>query len=279
MYSKITRRISRSLPYIRATNYLRAYFDKSNPYFVGWGMTTHSYPPWHLGEGDPFSKKFYATNNNFMSMVRNGTFQLTQLRSSTVDEREEFVRGLSWRHFIVQWSVLWAARLTHSKPMGLIECGVCDGMTAYFAMQALQGTHLFRCSLYDAWAEMRTNYLLSEETKIAGHYDYLSLESTVQNLAMFKKECSFVKGYIPDSLTSSEVPAEVNWLHLDLNTAIPTTAALNFFWDRMPAGSVVLFDDYLNEHTTTKLAADRFFADRNCMLFPLPTNQAICFKA
>ena len=93
MYSKITRRISRSLPYIRATNYLRAYFDKSNPYFVGWGMTTHSYPPWHLGEGDPFSKKFYATNNNFMSMVRNGTFQLTQLRRYTVDERKQFVRG------------------------------------------------------------------------------------------------------------------------------------------------------------------------------------------
>ena len=122
------------------------------------------------------------------------------------------------------------------------------------------------------------NFSNFEETKIAGHYGYLSLESTVQNLAMFKKECSFVKGYIPDSLTSSDVPAEVNWLHIDLNSSIPTTAALAFFWDRMPAGSVVLFDDYLIDRLT-KLSIDRFLADRNCMLFPLPTNQAICFKA
>lgn len=71
--------------------------------------------------------------------------------------------------------------------MGLIECGVCDGMTAYFAMQALKGTHVFRCSLYDAWEEMKTEYLLPEETDSAGAYGYLSIESTVRNLAMFKK--------------------------------------------------------------------------------------------
>ena len=118
--------------------------------------------------------------------------------------------------------------MNHSKPLGLIECGVCNGMTAYFAMQALEGTQLFRCSLYAVWAEMKTEYLLSEETKVAGVYGHLSLESTIQNPTMFRKECSFVKGYIADSFTSTEVSSEVDWLHLDLNFAISVTAALDF---------------------------------------------------
>ena len=276
IYRLFAARISRSIPYIRLTSYLREYFNRSNPYFVGWGMTTHSYPPWHLGKGDVLSLKFHATNEDFLSRVRDGSFTLTQLRHFQVGAREEFVRGLSWRHFIVTWSVLWSARSNRGKEFALVECGVCDGMTAYFAMRALEGAP-FRFGLYDAWAPMKTEHLLLSEKKAVGAYGYLSLETTIQNLAMFKDECRFTKGYIPESLSSSEVSREVNWLHLDLNSSTPTIAALEFFWDRMASNSVILFDDYLNERET-KNAVDRFFAGRNGVMLPLPTNQAIYFR-
>ncbi len=59
---QIFRRIMRSFPVVRAANYLEAQIDKTNPYFVGWGMTTRVYPPWHEGKGDSVSRSFYETN-------------------------------------------------------------------------------------------------------------------------------------------------------------------------------------------------------------------------
>ena len=107
---------------------------------------------------------------------------------------------------------------------------------------------------------------------------FLSLDTIIQNLAMLRDERRFTKGYIPGSLSTSEVSREVNWWHLDLNFAIPTTAAPKFvFGDRMSSGSVILIDDYLNERET-KNAAGRFFAGRNGVMLPLPIDQAIYFR-
>ena len=178
-------------------------------------------------------------------MVREGSFKLIQLRDLNVDAREEFVRGLSWRHFIVQWSVLWAARGSRSSDVVLVECGVCDGMTSYFAMKALHGQYSFRCSLYDAWQGMRAEELLPTEFKAIGAYSYLSAETTKRHLMMFNDNCSLIQGSILGSFSSAKVVPEVNWLHIDLNSAIPTRACLNRFRDSMPSVSVVLLDDYL----------------------------------
>ena len=277
LLGKFIRRVKRSIPYIRATNFLRAQLNRTNPYFAGWGMTTGQYPPWHQGTGDSFSRAFYETNEQFLAMVRQGSFNLTQVRDLNVDARLEFVRGLSWRHFIVQWSVLWAARGSRGSDVVLVECGVCDGMTSYFAMKALHGQYSFRCSLYDAWQEMRAEELLPTEFKAIGAYSYLSMETTKRNLMMFNDNCAFIKGSIPGSFSSEKVAPEVNWLHIDLNSAIPTQACLNRFWDVMPSGSVILLDDYLWA-PETKLTCDLFFADRNCIFLALPTGQGICFK-
>ena len=277
LFRKVIRRIARSIPAIRATNFLRAQLDRTNPYFVGWGMTTRVFPPWYEGTGDSFSRSFYETNEEFLARVREGRFQLTQLRHLTVDAREEFVRGLGWRHFIVQWSTLWAARASRRSAVALVECGVCDGMTGYYAMKALPRQYSFTCTLYDAWQGMKVEELLPTEIKAVGAYSYLSLDTTKSNLEMFREQCTFVKGSIPDSLLSTKGPVEVNWLHIDLNSAIPTLAALNWFWDKIPSGGLVLFDDYLGE-PETKNVADLFLADRNCAVLPLPTGQGICFK-
>ncbi len=92
-------------------------------------MITRVYPPWHEGKGDGFSRSFHETNHKFLALVCEGTVQLSQFQNLTVDAREEFIRGLGWRHFIVQWSVLWAARESRGSAVALVECGVCDGMT------------------------------------------------------------------------------------------------------------------------------------------------------
>ena len=63
-------------------------------------MITRVYPPWHEGKGDGFSRSFHETNHKFLALVCEGTVQLSQFQNLTVDAREEFIRGLGWRHFI-----------------------------------------------------------------------------------------------------------------------------------------------------------------------------------
>ncbi len=154
---------------------------------------------------------------------------------------------------------------------------MCDGLTIYFAIMALQGQYSFTCTLCDAWQGMQAENLLPSERSAVGAYSFLSLDTTKSNLEMFSDQCTFVKGSIPESLSFTEERLEVYWLYIDLNSAIPTLAALNWFWDRIPSGGLVLCDDYLGE-PETKSVADLFFAERNCVVIPLPTGQGNCFK-
>jgi len=64
-------------------------------------------------------------------------------------------------------TVSLATSTTHSRPV-LVELGVCDGLIAFFAMEAVGFNYtdaLMWC--YDAWAPMRSENLIKAE-KIYG---------------------------------------------------------------------------------------------------------------
>ena len=49
-----------------------------------------------------------------------------------------------------------------------------------------------------------------------------------------------IKGAIPDTL--SEVKTEkVSFLSIDMNAVKPEVAALNYFWDKMVSGGLIIF--------------------------------------
>ena len=184
-----------------------------------------------------------------------------------------------WRHYFVFWSARYASRAAGGSVTHLVECGVCDGLTAYFAMSAVKDSGPFRAFLYDAWEGMKTERLLDSEQSATDSYSYLSLDNTQQNLAPFKGETVFVKGFIPESFNTSEKPSTVTWLHVDLNSALPTAAALQVLFDKVSPGGIILFDDYgWGDYRDTKLAVDRFVDGQPGALLPLPTGQAMFFK-
>ena len=213
-----------------------------------------------------------------LDRVRTSQFHLSQFDDAP--DKAKVLRELMWRHYLVFWSARFAARATEPAVKTLVECGVCDGLTAYFAMRAVQGDgQPFKAVLYDAWEGMKTPYLLGSEQAAAGSYSYLALDSTKKNLRDFEAETTFVKGFIPESFAASPLPSDVVWLHIDLNSAIPTAAALDTIYDRMPPGSVILFDDYgWRAYQDTKAVVEKFAAGRNGLLLPIPTGQAMFFK-
>lgn len=245
--------------------------------FSGWGMTTSAIVPW-FNEGDKAAAGFLKTHEALINKLRTGEFTTSQFRD--VYNKESIFSELMWRHYIIYWSASYAAKATNCSSKNLVECGVCDGMGVFFAISALRENKLdFRCYLYDAWEGMKEDSLVESERSAIGEYSYLKLENTQENLIEFESNTVFNKGYIPDLFEKSSNPDSLVWLHIDLNSSLPTKYALEYFFEKIPKGGVILFDDYAWQgFADTQKIVDEFFVDKPGMLLPLPTGQSIFFK-
>lgn len=248
------------------------------PTFCGWGMTTFTHTPWgEASDHGELEKSYLEAYRKLLDLVGKKTFNLSQFRDVNAIE---MLQALMWRHYMVYWSAACAVRRTSVAVKNLAECGVCDGLTSYFAMSAANDSgQEWGAYLYDAWEGMRNDLLLDREKVNEGEYSYLNVDVTRANLAMFGNRVRFNKGFIPDSFAVSENPEQIVWLHIDLNSATPTIAALDYFWDRMAAGGVILFDDYSwPGYEDTKNLVLAWFKEKKGILLPLPTGQAMIFK-
>ena len=248
------------------------------PDFAGWGMTTNTFTPWHNGGNDDLAKGFMDAHLEMVSKVVAGDIRLSQFEK--IKDKKQLLQELMWRHYFVYWSTWYAAKVTVCSVKNLVECGVCDGLTVHFAMSAVKNKYKFKSFLYDAWDSMKREFLLDSELEYLGQYSFLSIGNTQRNLAAFQHESVYIKGYIPDSFVGADNPDKIVWLHLDLNSSLPTVMALEFFYERMYPGGIILFDDYAwHSCFDTKLIVDQFLVGKSGVLLPLPTGQAIFFKS
>jgi len=241
-------------------------------------MATGTLTPWEGGGGHTITQAFYDTNNQLKKLILENHFDLSQFADSGALEN---VDQLTWRHYIVYWSSVFALKNTQSARINYVECGVCDGLTTYFALSAAKTLNKpFKAYLYDAWDSWKEDSLLKSDQSIARDYAFLNMEATKRNLNLFGTDViTFNRGYIPDVFQVANNPETLIWLHIDLNSAKPTIHALKYFWDKLEDGGVVLFDDYAwSGHQETKKAVEDWSADRNGTLFHLPTGQALVIK-
>lgn len=227
------------------------------PTFVGWEMITWHQVPW--AEPDPTFMEAAEAVRGF---------------ERTYSDPSHDTDALRWRHWNVAYSVRHAQEHAGAHPLVGVECGVADGMTAYFALAHSSGM----LHLYDAWSAMRVDHLDTSEQYQAGNYGTLSREVAERNLRRFEGRIVWHPGYIPETLDLT-APDRIHWLHIDLNSAKGTLEALEFFWPRLVSGGVALFDDYgWLGWDQTRHAVDRFLKDKPGTLLPLPTGQALYFR-
>ena len=157
--------------------------------FSGWGMYTDSSttPPWvsliESAEVDSVIG-FKQANGTLKGLLDEKRFILSQFAHLPL--QSSALEVLAWRHYIVYWSALSAAKATRHGTKNLVEAGTCDGLTAYFAMMALKDLGVeFKCYMYDAWEAMRGDDLVENEKSKSGMYNYLDLKTTTENLNEF----------------------------------------------------------------------------------------------
>ena len=122
----------------------------------------------------------------------------------------------------------------------------------------------------------------AERNGIASWHNRESYEecfATVQaNFAPWPR-CRLVRGIVSETLVAFPDDRRVAYLSIDMNIVMPEIAAIEFFWDRMTPGGIVLLDDYgWSTHLAQKAAFDDFAARHGVGILSLPTGQGIMIR-
>lgn len=192
----------------------------------------------------------------------------------------------NWR-----WRVhvgLWAASIAVTLSGDFVECGVNKGFLSSAILQYLDWNKLDKhFYLLDTFKGIDKRYVLEEEInggimeknrKELENGFYTSSFSSVKKNFEEWKNIKIIEGSIPDTLVHIK-STKIAFLHIDLNCAKPEIDAINYCWNKLVEGGVVLLDDYAGSvRQIQKRAMDKFALSVNHKILSLPTGQGLIIK-
>jgi hypothetical protein len=189
-----------------------------------------------------------------------------------------------WDGFTLQWRVYlccWFADHVKHLEGDFVECGVNTGAYSRAVIEYLNFNSTSKTFyLLDTYEGLVRN-LVSEEELAAGidvyfnHYGNV-YEQVKKTFAPFNAK--IIKGIVPDTLPQCTAE-KICYLSLDMNCVYPEIAAINYFWDKLVRGAVIILDDYgFPMHIHQKQAFDAFAKEKNVDILTLPTGQGIMFR-
>jgi len=159
-----------------------------------------------------------------------------------MDSRDDI--HIEWRVHIACWAASHALCL----PGDFVECGVNTGILSLAICNFVDfnstGKSFF---LFDTYSGIPEEQMLESEL----------VDRMKENGAMYE-ECYNITR---------------------MNIAAPEIAALEFFWDKLVGGAIVLLDDYgWLHHVEQKRAMDGFAQRKGVLIATLPTGQGLLIK-
>lgn len=179
-------------------------------------------------------------------------------------------QSILWRISIVAWGARNGMRLEGD----FVECACYKGTTARIV-----------CDCVDFVAHPEKHYYLYdlfEHDASMPHHDMpehgAELYDTVRQRFVDTPNVTVTQGKVPDILQHI-APEKIAFMHLDLNNADAEIGALEFLFDRMVPGAVLILDDYgWLVYRAQKLAEDPWLEKRGYHVAELPTGQGLVIK-
>jgi O-methyltransferase len=160
-------------------------------------------------------------------------------------KRSHHIDDNRWIMHVALWAATYAARL----PGDFVECGVDTGVLSAAICDWLDFNQLDKDFwLFDTYRGIPAEQMTEAECNgIGGWHNRESYEECfAQTSAKFAPwpRCKLVRGTVPETLTEFPPDRGVAYLSIDMNIVLPELAAIEFFWDRLTPGGIVLLDDY-----------------------------------
>jgi len=228
-------------------------------------------------------------SNNFPSYVEDIKRQLTGLGVSKNKVAALIENEPSWVNIRSQYNiydensdqrVIWirnyADYVKERKIEGNVaECGVCMGDFSYYINKYFPDRKLY---LFDTFSGFDSNDIqverkLGESGFINGAFNNqivfsnASVRIVIERM-LYKDNCIIKKGYFPE--TASDVKGQFCFVNLDMDLYQPMLAGLEFFYDKMCDGGVILLHDYFSyELPGVRHAVEVFERKRNRKLYKI----------
>ncbi len=190
----------------------------------------------------------------------------------------------SWAN--IQWRVhtnLWAASHCKNIEGDFVECGTNKGGFARAICEYLDFKHINKTFYLLDTFEGLDESLLTESEKAAGKKEffkdaYSDCFEQVKNTFAHLPNVQLIKGSVPGTL-SRVTSQKIAYLSIDMNNLVPEIAAMDYFWDKLSAGAMVVLDDYA--YVTYNLqyeAHNKWAKQKGIKILSLPTGQGLIVK-
>jgi O-methyltransferase len=162
-------------------------------------------------------------------------------------------------------------------PGNVAECGVFKGGTAFVIADALRQTSK-RVRLYDTFSGFPEGTENDPSGHKAGGFGNASLQAVKAYLSDFPS-VEYAPGVIPETFNHTDKETYC-FVHVDVDLYRSVYDCCVYFYPRLVAGGVMIFDDYGFEPyiDAGKKAVDDFFLDKPEVPFSLRTGQCILIK-
>lgn len=187
--------------------------------------------------------------------------------------KADVYKGMLWRVHTLLWAVDTIKHLTGD----FVECGVFRGFKSYFILKYFADVISDDYWLYDTFSGQPSEYQSTSPVSNSEHNKPLLLQFVKERFSEFKN-VKIIQGTVPSILYNNS-PKAVKFLHLDLNSTDAEIGALDFFYNRIVKGGIIVLDDY--GHLSFKdqmVAQKKWFKTRDCTVLELPTGQGIVIK-
>ena len=184
-----------------------------------------------------------------------------------------------WRVHVLCWAATMASKLEGD----FVDCGVHTGICPraiinYIDFNSTKKTYY----LVDTYEGLSEKYSTPEELKRNQLMGYASegdiYEEVKKTFEPFN--CKVIKGIVPDTLPLVD-SQKIAFLHVDMNCVQPEYDALNYFWDKMTKGGIIILDDYGYGNATNdqREIHKKFAREKGVEILSMPTCQGIIIKS
>jgi O-methyltransferase len=181
-----------------------------------------------------------------------------------------------WR----SWLLTTLAQQCQHLPGNFAEFGTWRGGCAYMILSRTSLAAEHRFFLFDTFTGIPADRLTPREIELgfAGRLRDTSPQYVDDLLARWRPRYQLCQGDVFDTLGVVDV-GDLSFAHLDLNAMAPSRLALEYSYEHMIPGGIIVFDDYgYSDYRDQRVMIDSFFDGRPEPVIALPTGQAFIIK-
>lgn len=195
--------------------------------------------------------------------------------------------GALLKDYDIEWRIhvlCWAAHHASNLDGDFIDFGCRTGIFAR-AINHCVNLHLLNKKYYmlDTFYGLDSKFSTADEYNSGLNVKYRQENAdklyhhVLENFASFPVK--IIRGAVPATLGQVDT-TKLAFVSIDMNSVKPEMAALEFCWDKLVPGGIIVLDDYgyNNQSVAQKKAHDEFAASKNVKILSVPTCQGILIK-